>query len=115
MMLHTQISAVTLAAVAVDADAERFPDNWLFKFRWGKGKKKAKEVLFTLVSRRAVTLNRLETELKVVVAARRNDFNDLASHGGRTDLCHSGQSANPAARPRLRHVQASQTRACHSA
>lgn len=48
--LHAQIQAVTLAAVAVDADAKRFPDNWLFKFRWGKGKKKGKEELFVLVS-----------------------------------------------------------------
>lgn len=47
--LHAQIRAVTVATVAVDADAERFPDNWLFKFRWGKGKKKGKEVLFVLV------------------------------------------------------------------
>lgn len=47
--LHAQIRAVTVAAVAVDADAERFPDNWLFKFRWGKGKKKGKEVPFVLV------------------------------------------------------------------
>lgn len=47
--VHHQIRAVTLAAVAVDADAERFPDDWLFKFRWGKGKRKGKEVLFSLV------------------------------------------------------------------
>lgn len=46
--LHAQIRAITLAAVTVDADAERFPDNWLFKFRWGKGKKKGKEALFVL-------------------------------------------------------------------
>lgn len=39
--LHQQISTVTRTAVSVDADASRFPDTWLFQFRWGKGKKKA--------------------------------------------------------------------------
>ncbi|GAA5875612.1 hypothetical protein JCM3774_006117 [Rhodotorula dairenensis] len=57
--LHAQISAVTLAAVAVDADAERFPDNWLFKFRWGKGKKKGKEVLMTLPDGSTSTISHL--------------------------------------------------------
>ncbi|GJN88697.1 hypothetical protein Rhopal_001663-T1 [Rhodotorula paludigena] len=39
--LHQQISTVTRTAVSVDADASRFPNTWLFQFRWGKGKKKA--------------------------------------------------------------------------
>ncbi|GAA5989369.1 hypothetical protein JCM10908_001280 [Rhodotorula pacifica] len=57
--LHVQIRAVTLAAVEVDADAERFPDNWLFKFRWGKGKKKGKEVLFVLPDGSTSTISHL--------------------------------------------------------
>ncbi|GAA6012958.1 hypothetical protein JCM8202_002966 [Rhodotorula sphaerocarpa] len=57
--LHAQIQAVTLAAVAVDADAKRFPDNWLFKFRWGKGKKKGKEELFVLPDGSTSTISHL--------------------------------------------------------
>ncbi|BGP22695.1 hypothetical protein JCM10295v2_001586 [Rhodotorula toruloides] len=39
--IHTQIQQVVRTAVAVDADADEFPKEWLFKFRWGKGKRKA--------------------------------------------------------------------------
>ncbi|KAK7064671.1 Formamidopyrimidine-DNA glycosylase [Favolaschia claudopus] len=37
--LHHQTSNVCATAVAVDADDTQFPENWLFKHRWGKGKK----------------------------------------------------------------------------
>ncbi|KAL0950635.1 hypothetical protein HGRIS_007424 [Hohenbuehelia grisea] len=37
--IHTQISEVCRQAVAVNADDSKFPENWLFKYRWGKGKK----------------------------------------------------------------------------
>ncbi|CAK5280045.1 unnamed protein product [Mycena citricolor] len=37
--LHHQTSHVCLTAVAVDADSSKFPENWLFTHRWGKGKK----------------------------------------------------------------------------
>jgi len=37
--LHGQISYVCTFAVKVNADDSKFPDNWLFKHRWGKGKK----------------------------------------------------------------------------
>uniref|UniRef100_A0A0K3CG24 Formamidopyrimidine-DNA glycosylase catalytic domain-containing protein n=1 Tax=Rhodotorula toruloides TaxID=5286 RepID=A0A0K3CG24_RHOTO len=46
--LHTQIQAVVNTAVAVDADAEKFPKDWLFKFRWGKGKRKKEGDEFAL-------------------------------------------------------------------
>ncbi|KAJ7139591.1 AtMMH-1 [Mycena epipterygia] len=39
--LHHQISNVCEIAVSVDADDSKFPENWLFKHRWGKGKKAA--------------------------------------------------------------------------
>lgn len=29
-------------AVAVNADHTKFPEDWLFRWRWGKGKKQAK-------------------------------------------------------------------------
>lgn len=48
MVLHAQIQNVTNTAVAVDADASRFPSTWLFSARWNKGKKVQNE--FTLVS-----------------------------------------------------------------
>ncbi|KAJ6519326.1 AtMMH-1 [Mycena sanguinolenta] len=37
--LHHQTSNVCEVAVAVDADDSKFPEHWLFKHRWGKGKK----------------------------------------------------------------------------
>ncbi|GAA5986731.1 hypothetical protein JCM11641_007755 [Rhodosporidiobolus odoratus] len=41
--LHKNIVYVTETAVEADADAERFPKEWLFHARWGKGKKQAAE------------------------------------------------------------------------
>ncbi|KAL4420824.1 hypothetical protein ABPG75_010480 [Micractinium tetrahymenae] len=35
--LHRAIKDVCELAVAADADANRFPDTWLFHYRWGKG------------------------------------------------------------------------------
>ncbi|EIW68961.1 hypothetical protein TREMEDRAFT_15463, partial [Tremella mesenterica DSM 1558] len=37
--LHQWIRKVPLMAVEVNADSLQFPDNWLFRWRWGKGKK----------------------------------------------------------------------------
>jgi hypothetical protein len=36
------IREIPLTAVAVNADHMHFPDNWLFRYRWGKGKKQIK-------------------------------------------------------------------------
>lgn len=40
--LHTAIRAVLEHAVSVGADSAKFPPNWLFHARWGKGKGPAK-------------------------------------------------------------------------
>ncbi|KAI9738613.1 MAG: hypothetical protein M1834_008117 [Cirrosporium novae-zelandiae] len=37
--LHTSILHITSTAVDLLGDSERFPDDWIFKHRWGKGKK----------------------------------------------------------------------------
>ncbi|TFK57594.1 AtMMH-1 [Heliocybe sulcata] len=37
--LHKQIQLVCQTAVEAHADDSKFPENWLFKHRWGKGKK----------------------------------------------------------------------------
>ncbi|KAJ4499298.1 AtMMH-1 [Lentinula lateritia] len=37
--LHQFTKFVCETAVSVDADATKFPEDWLFKHRWGKGKK----------------------------------------------------------------------------
>lgn len=37
--LHKQITTVVNTAVAVNADHAQFPKNWLFKYRWGKGRR----------------------------------------------------------------------------
>jgi len=37
--LHLQTSEVCRIAVEAKADDSKFPENWLFKHRWGKGKK----------------------------------------------------------------------------
>ncbi|KAI0063211.1 AtMMH-1 [Artomyces pyxidatus] len=41
--LHHQTSEVCRIAVQVNADDSKFPDDWLFKHRWDKGKGKAKK------------------------------------------------------------------------
>ncbi|BGP45873.1 hypothetical protein JCM10450v2_001708 [Rhodotorula kratochvilovae] len=57
--LHAQIRSVTETAVAVDADAARFPADWLFQHRWGKGRKKKKgeEEGFVLPDGRTATIS----------------------------------------------------------
>ncbi|KAL9053055.1 MAG: hypothetical protein Q9206_004079, partial [Seirophora lacunosa] len=37
--LHRSIRYVCSTAVELRAESERFPETWLFKYRWGKGKK----------------------------------------------------------------------------
>ena len=39
--LHAALSYVLTTAVALDADSDLFPDSFLFKHRWSKGKKEA--------------------------------------------------------------------------
>jgi len=33
--LHEALRSVLQTAVSVDADADRFPDDWIFAHRWG--------------------------------------------------------------------------------
>lgn len=42
--LHHQIRTVCETAAEVEADAERFPDTWLFHKRWGKGNGTAEHI-----------------------------------------------------------------------
>lgn len=43
--LHTSIHYVCSASLEVLGDSEKFPEHWLFKHRWGKGKKNQPAVL----------------------------------------------------------------------
>lgn len=43
--LHTSILHICSTAVDLLADSSRFPEEWLFKHRWGKGKKDQKKEL----------------------------------------------------------------------
>ncbi|EXJ86182.1 formamidopyrimidine-DNA glycosylase [Capronia coronata CBS 617.96] len=45
--LHKSIHYVCGTAVELLADSEKFPEDWLFKHRWGKGKKNSSNVLPT--------------------------------------------------------------------
>ncbi|KAH8697550.1 Formamidopyrimidine-DNA glycosylase N-terminal domain-containing protein [Talaromyces proteolyticus] len=45
IQLHKSIEYVCTASVDVLADSEKFPEDWLFKHRWGKGKKNQASVL----------------------------------------------------------------------
>ncbi|KAL8712321.1 MAG: hypothetical protein Q9220_003472 [cf. Caloplaca sp. 1 TL-2023] len=45
--LHKSIHYVCSTAVELKAESERFPEHWLFKHRWGKGKKDDKQCLPT--------------------------------------------------------------------
>jgi formamidopyrimidine-DNA glycosylase len=42
--LHHWIREIPLTAVKVNAMHGKFPDNWLFRWRWGKGKKQENRV-----------------------------------------------------------------------
>lgn len=55
--LHAAIVSVLALAVKVEADHSQFPREWLFHFRWGKGKGKSVDaagnaIEFVTVSRR---------------------------------------------------------------
>ncbi|KAF7784546.1 hypothetical protein Agabi119p4_711 [Agaricus bisporus var. burnettii] len=54
--LHEKITYVCETATSVDADDSQFPDNWLFKHRWGKGNKKRKHSALTLPSGEPATI-----------------------------------------------------------
>lgn len=43
--LHKSLVYVTTLAVETRSDSSQFPDTWLFKHRWGKGKKDSPNVL----------------------------------------------------------------------
>ncbi|RHZ74641.1 hypothetical protein CDV55_105341 [Aspergillus turcosus] len=43
--LHSSIHYVCTTSIDVLADSEKFPEHWLFKHRWGKGKKNKPSVL----------------------------------------------------------------------
>jgi formamidopyrimidine-DNA glycosylase len=43
--LHSSIHYVCSTSIGVLADSEKFPEHWLFKHRWGKGKKNQPAVL----------------------------------------------------------------------
>jgi formamidopyrimidine-DNA glycosylase len=43
--LHKSIDYVCTTSVDLLADSEKFPEDWLFKHRWGKGKKNQASVL----------------------------------------------------------------------
>lgn len=45
--LHKSIHYICGTAVELLADSEQFPDDWLFKHRWGKGKKNSSNTLPT--------------------------------------------------------------------
>ncbi|WVQ78646.1 formamidopyrimidine-DNA glycosylase [Cryptococcus sp. DSM 104549] len=42
--LHHQLRAVPLLAVSVNADSKQFPEDWLFRWRWGKGTTQKKQI-----------------------------------------------------------------------
>ena len=41
--LHRLLREIPLKAIEVNADSALFPPNWLFSWRWDKGKKKPKQ------------------------------------------------------------------------
>ena len=40
--LHHWVRQIPLQAVEVNADSLKFPEDWLFRWRWGKGKREKK-------------------------------------------------------------------------
>ncbi|KAI0033741.1 AtMMH-1 [Vararia minispora EC-137] len=56
LALHHQTSEVCRFAVSVNADDSKFPEDWLFKHRWGKGKKSERESVLKLPSGQPATI-----------------------------------------------------------
>ncbi|KAH9927474.1 uncharacterized protein BXZ73DRAFT_48770, partial [Epithele typhae] len=55
--LHEKISYVCETAVSVNADDTKFPENWLFQHRWGKGKKEKHTLKLVRLSESSVKLS----------------------------------------------------------
>ena len=47
-LLRNKMIDICTTAVAVRADSSKFPNDWLFGVRWGKGKGKGKDAAVTL-------------------------------------------------------------------
>ncbi|TFK30701.1 AtMMH-1 [Coprinopsis marcescibilis] len=78
--LHKNLVYVCQTAVDLNADDKRFPENWLFRHRWGKGKKKSGHPLL-LPSGKPATIKWLK------VGGRTSAFV--------TELQHLGKAQNP--------------------
>ncbi|KAF9454972.1 AtMMH-1 [Macrolepiota fuliginosa MF-IS2] len=54
--LHEKIVYVCETATAVNADDSQFPEDWLFRHRWGKGSKRKNQTVLTLPSGQPATI-----------------------------------------------------------
>ncbi|KIK70388.1 hypothetical protein GYMLUDRAFT_234860 [Collybiopsis luxurians FD-317 M1] len=98
--LHHHTKLVCETAVSVDADDTKFPDNWLFKHRWGKGKK-AKAASLKLPSGEPATIKWLTVggRTSAYVAELQQLLNQASKpsakkHSSRSALMVDGESGD---------------------
>ncbi|CAD6579636.1 MAG: hypothetical protein TREMPRED_002533 [Tremellales sp. Tagirdzhanova-0007] len=84
--LHYHIRNVPLIAVGVNADSKHFPEDWLFRWRWGKGKKQT-------------TQAKKAKELQEALSAAGDEDEEDIKPEGRNFLALASQNPDPDGRP----------------
>jgi len=103
--LHKSIHYVCSLAVETKADSSQFPEEWLFKHRWGKGKKDsanrlpngAKIVFMTVGGRTSAVVPSVQKKTgKVAGDVKEEDKVDSETDGEVSDGTKNGQNKKPA-------------------
>lgn len=90
--LHEAIMYVCDTAVGVNADSDLFPEDWLMKHRWGKGKKDAN----TLPNGEKITFLKVGGRTSAIVASRQKKTAAVAGDpSGGTDEKSEEVGSNP--------------------
>lgn len=87
--LHHWIRTIPEIAVSVNADHKRFPEGWLFRWRWGKGKKQERRVAKAVEGGQVVLV---KEEVKVVDTAVKQE----PSEGDASEMSDAGSDAEEA-------------------
>ncbi|KAI9736502.1 MAG: hypothetical protein M1818_006012 [Claussenomyces sp. TS43310] len=91
--LHTSILHICKTAVDLLADSSQFPDEWLFKHRWGKGKKDspttlpngAKITFITVGGRTSCVVPSVQRKTGAVAGDVKGDIEDAKVTNGNAD------------------------------
>jgi formamidopyrimidine-DNA glycosylase len=99
--LHTSMHYVCSTSIDVLADSEKFPEHWLFKHRWGKGKKNQPSVLpngdkitfLTVGGRTSAVVPAVQKKTGAVAKDIEDDSNNVSSKRKRDLKQENGSDA----------------------